>query len=107
MDLRGQGLTTWGLLCHDVADALGTHGPQYRHIVVDEEQDLGPAELRLLRALVAPGPDDLFLCADPGQRIFRARSSWLSSGIDVRGRSSRLRINYRTSSWRSAPSPTA
>ncbi|PTA66912.1 3'-5' exonuclease [Deinococcus arcticus] len=96
-ELRRQGQTTWGLLCHDVADALATQGPPFDHAVVDEAQDLGPAELRLLRALVAAGPDDLFLCADPAQRIFRARSSWLSSGIDVRGRASRLKINYRTS----------
>lgn len=96
-DLRASGQTTWSLLCHDVADALAARPFPFTHVVADETQDLGPAELRLLRALAATGPDDLFLCADPGQRIYRARHSWLSSGIDVRGRSSRLRINYRTS----------
>lgn len=95
--LRSCGETTWNLLLHEVTRALETRGPQFNHAVIDEAQDLGRAELSFLRALVSPGENDLFLCGDPGQRIFRARSSWLACGIDVRGRSHRLKINYRTS----------
>jgi superfamily I DNA/RNA helicase len=68
----------------------------YRHVVVDEAQDLNPAQWRLLRAAVAPGPDDLFIVADPHQRIYDNRVSLASLGINVRGRSRRLTINYRT-----------
>ena len=96
-ELNRQGETTWGLLCHQVAGALEQQGPRFQHVITDEAQDLGPAELRLLRALVDPGPDDLMLCGDAGQRVYRGRSSWLAMGVDVRGRSSRLKINYRTS----------
>ena len=53
--------------------------------------------MRLLRALAASRPDDLMLCGDAGQRVYRGRSSWLAMGVDVRGRSIRLKINYRTS----------
>jgi len=70
--------------------------PRYRHILVDEAQDLHPAQWRLLRAAVAPGPDDLFIAADPHQRVYENRVSLASLRISVRGRSRRLALNYRT-----------
>ena len=70
--------------------------PCYQHILVDEGQDLHPAQWRLLRAAVLPGPDDLFIAADPHQRIYKNRVSFASLGIGVRGRSRRLALNYRT-----------
>ena len=70
--------------------------PRYRHILVDEAQDLHPSQWRLLRAAVAPGPDDLFIAADPHQRIYDNRVSLASLRISVRGRSRRLSLNYRT-----------
>ena len=70
--------------------------PPYRHILVDEAQDLHPSQWRLLRAAVAPGPDDLFIAADPHQRVYDNRVSLASLRISVRGRSRRLSLNYRT-----------
>ena len=60
--------------------------PRYRHILVDEAQDLHPSQWRLLRAAVAPGPDDLFIAADPHQRVYDNRVSLASLRISVRGR---------------------
>jgi superfamily I DNA/RNA helicase len=68
----------------------------FTHVIVDEAQDLGVAELRMMASL-ATGPNALFFAGDLGQRIFQLPFSWRSLGIDVRGRSSSLRINYRTS----------
>ncbi len=68
----------------------------YQHVIVDEAQDLHPAQWRLLRATVKEGPDDLFIVGDPHQRIYDNRVSLASMGISVRGRSRRLRVNYRT-----------
>ncbi|MFE9691904.1 UvrD-helicase domain-containing protein [Micromonospora sp. NPDC005806] len=73
---------------------LTVHG--YDHVVVDEAQDLHPAQWRVLRAAVAPGPDDLFITGDPHQRIYDSRVSLNALGISVAGRSSRLRVNYRS-----------
>ena len=70
--------------------------PLYRHILVDEAQDLHPTQWRLLRAAVAPGPDDLFIAADPHQRIYDNKVSLASLRISVRGRSRKLSLNYRT-----------
>lgn len=68
----------------------------FTHVIVDEAQDLGVAELRMMGAL-ASGLNALFFAGDLGQRIFQLPFSWAALGVDVRGRSSSLRINYRTS----------
>jgi superfamily I DNA/RNA helicase len=75
----------------------GRERKAFTHIVVDEAQDLGVPELRLLAAIAASGPDALFFAGDLGQRIFQQPFSWAGLGIDVRGRSQRLKVNYRTS----------
>jgi superfamily I DNA/RNA helicase len=69
----------------------------YEFAIVDEAQDLGVAELRFLAALGGQRPDDLFFAGDLGQRIFQTPFSWKNLGVDVRGRSYTLGINYRTS----------
>jgi superfamily I DNA/RNA helicase len=73
-----------------------TTGPRYRHVVVDEAQDLSPAHWMLLRAMVAPGPNDMFLAGDTHQRIYDNYVSLGSLGINIRGRSSRLTLSYRS-----------
>ena len=72
------------------------HGP-YDFAVVDESQDLGVAQLRFLASLVGNKPNGLFFAGDLGQRIFQQPFSWRDLGVEVRGRSRTLRINYRTS----------
>jgi len=94
-ELRAMGRTTWSELCHEVARGAASE-PPFRHVVADEVQDFGPAELTFLRALVRAGPDDLLVCGDAGQRIFVRPIALAHVGIDVRGRSTRLRVNYRT-----------
>lgn len=95
--LAERGWMTWNGLCHAVARLLESRGEHpFAHVVADEAQDFGPAELTLLRALVPDGADDLFLCGDAGQRIYKLPYSWLAAGVDIRGRSTRLQVNYRT-----------
>lgn len=68
----------------------------FDHVIVDESQDLTPAHFQLLRALVAQGPDDLFLCEDSHQRIYGQKVTLSHYGIEIRGRARRLTLNYRT-----------
>jgi len=72
------------------------HTP-FEYCVIDEAQDVGAAELRLLSVLGGDRLNSLFFAGDLGQRIFQAPFSWRSLGVDVRGRSQILRVNYRTS----------
>lgn len=94
---RGAGLRSALQLTEDVA-ALLERAPAdlFDHILVDEAQDLHPAQWRLLRALVPAGPDDLFIVGDAFQRIYGNNASLRSVGIETRGRSIRLRRNYRS-----------
>jgi mRNA-degrading endonuclease RelE of RelBE toxin-antitoxin system len=81
-----------------LAAALAKDGARpFDFAVVDESQDLGVAHLRFLAALGRRRPDALFFSGDLGQRIFQQPFSWKELGIEVRGRSSTLRGNYRTS----------
>ncbi len=73
------------------------HRKPFDHILIDEAQDLGPAELRFFAAISAEGDNALFFAGDLGQRIFQHPYSWKSLGVDVRGRSYTLKVCYRTS----------
>lgn len=68
----------------------------YRAVLADEVQDLSPPELKLLRAIVSPGPNDMFLVGDAHQRIYSNMATLGACGIEIRGRSKRLKLNYRT-----------
>lgn len=95
--LSGRGMMTLAQLYAAVSDAYRERTDKpFTHVIVDEAQDLGVGEL-LMMASIATGPNALFFAGDLGQRIFQQPFSWKSLGVDVRGRSSSLRINYRTS----------
>ena len=96
--LEERKLTTHAALFTSLAIALakGNH-PPFDFAVVDEAQDVSVAHLRFFAALGASRPDALFFAGDLGQRIFQQPFSWKSLGVDIRGRSRTLRINYRTS----------
>lgn len=71
--------------------------PRYAHIIVDEAQDFSDNAYRLLRALAGEEhKNDLFIVGDSHQRIYRNRPTLSKCGVNIRGRSSILRINYRT-----------
>jgi superfamily I DNA/RNA helicase len=96
--LAAQKLVTWAEVFARLAErARAGKAPAYDHVVVDEAQDLGMPEARFLAAMAGDRPDGLFFTGDLGQRIFQQPFSWKALGIDVRGRSISLRINYRTS----------
>jgi mRNA-degrading endonuclease RelE of RelBE toxin-antitoxin system len=69
----------------------------FEHVVVDEAQDISAPQLRFLSALGGQQRNALFFAGDLGQRIFQMPFSWKSLGVDVRGRSRTLHVNYRTS----------
>jgi hypothetical protein len=76
--------------------AGGARAP-YDFAIVDEAQDLSVAQLRFFAALCGNRPNALFFAGDLGQRIFQSPFSWKALGVEVRGRSRTLRVNYRTS----------
>jgi mRNA-degrading endonuclease RelE of RelBE toxin-antitoxin system len=96
--LSGRNLITYSTLFSQLASRLAeSNRPPFDFAVLDEAQDVTVAQLRFLAALSAGRPNGLFCAGDLGQRIFQQPFSWKSLGVDIRGRSSTLRINYRTS----------
>ncbi len=96
--LTAEQYMTWPEVFTGLADALSRRPTRpFDHVVIDEAQDLAPAELRFFAALAPAKQDGLFLSGDIGQRIFQHPFSWASLGVDVRGRSYTLKVCYRTS----------
>lgn len=79
----------------DRAAASGA-GRWFDHVLVDEGQDLSPAQWQLIRALVEEGPNDIFIAEDSHQRIYGHRLVLAHYGLRITGRSRRLTLNYRT-----------
>jgi mRNA-degrading endonuclease RelE of RelBE toxin-antitoxin system len=96
--LKAEGLITNSAMFNQLA-AYFTNGARspFEFTVIDESQDVSIAQLRFLAALGGGRTNSLFFAGDLGQRIFQQPFSWKALGVDVRGRSSTLRINYRTS----------
>ena len=96
--LEGSGKLPSHLLMRRAMDLLvvGKAASPYDAVIVDELQDLSPAALRFLAALASKTPSALMLLGDGGQRIYPGGFSLKGLGIDVRGRSRVLRLNYRT-----------
>ena len=97
-NLKDRELLDWTGLCQRALELLtdGSTSSPYTAVIVDEVQDLTPSELRFLKALCSVQLGNLLLCGDTGQRIYPGGFSLRSLGIEVRGRASVLRINYRT-----------
>lgn len=73
---------------------------KYAHVLVDEIQDFSLEALRLIKALSPIDEetrDPLCTAGDGHQRIYRTKIPLSRAGINIRGRSRRLKINYRTS----------
>jgi len=96
--LDRQGVLSWPMIFGKVTEYFAARADKpFTHAVVDEAQDLGVPELRMLAAITPQTPDALFFAGDLGQRIFQEPFSWKALGVDIRGRSRTLKVNYRTS----------
>lgn len=96
--LKYQGLLTYPQLFTSLADNLKNKKSLiYDFTIVDEAQDISVSHLKLFSALGSGRNNALFFAGDLGQRIFQQPFSWKSVGVDIRGRSRTLRVNYRTS----------
>jgi hypothetical protein len=83
-----------------LTSALATHidkiAPIYTNVLVDEAQDFGTTELRIIRRLVSAGPNDIFLCGDVAQTVLPKHRVLNEAGIEI-GTRERIQQNYRNS----------
>lgn len=94
--LNGRNLTTWSTIFRNL-NIKNDPFLNFEHVIVDEAQDISVAELGFLSRNFSKKPNGLLFAGDMGQRIFRSPFSWMSLGVDVRGKSYTLTVNYRTS----------
>ncbi|KMO96550.1 3'-5' exonuclease [Streptomyces roseus] len=86
---------------HDMAAAVRDHqaaddGPRmYRHVIIDEGQDLSPEEIRSLAEVVDPEGSVTFF-GDYAQQIYGQGMSWRACGLKV-ARVEMFKDNYRNS----------
>jgi mRNA-degrading endonuclease RelE of RelBE toxin-antitoxin system len=96
--MKANQLITLSQMFTDLATFYSTNVSRpFEFIITDEAQDVSIAQLRFLAALGTDSGNSLFFAGDLGQRIFQQPFSWKALGVDVRGRATTLRINYRTS----------
>lgn len=96
--LKSRNLLTCAELFNQLSVTLANQkNPPFDFAVIDEAQDISVSQLRFFAALGGDRPNALFFAGDLGQRIFQQPFSWKALGIDIRGRSRTLRVNYRTS----------
>jgi hypothetical protein len=95
--LRAAGLLRWSALPRILCLARDRHGllQRYDHILLDEAQFCVPSWFQAVKLSLAER-GQLFLCADPNQGFMKSGLSWRSAGLDVAGRTKRLRRSYRS-----------
>jgi superfamily I DNA/RNA helicase len=97
-ELKRRKLITHAELFTSLAAAISkSKNVVFDSAIVDEAQDISVAHLQFFAALGGGRPNALFFAGDLGQRIFQQPFSWKALGVDIRGRSRTLRVNYRTS----------
>ena len=73
------------------------YNTSYRHILVDEGQDFSSSAYSMIRKIAGPEHEnDIFIVGDAHQRIYRNTATLSKCGINIKGRSRKLKINYRT-----------
>lgn len=93
----GKHITHAAMFSRLASRLAGAKNLPFDFAVIDEAQDVDVPQLRFLAALGGGRPNALFFAGDLGQRIFQTPFSWKALGVDIRGRSRTLHINYRTS----------
>jgi superfamily I DNA/RNA helicase len=72
----------------------------YKAIIVDEAQDMGTEAFKLIRQMIpetrGDNRNDIFIVGDAHQRIYNRKMILSQCGINIKGRSRKLRVNYRT-----------
>jgi superfamily I DNA/RNA helicase len=93
---------TWELMRREALKMLrsGAVERAYTAVVVDEAQDLSQASMQLLIELAGGLPSPrLTVVGDGQQSIYPGGFSLRSLGVEVRGRSTVLRTNWRNTYW--------
>jgi hypothetical protein len=98
MILKAKELITLSQMFSELAafDSPNVSRP-FEFLIVDLAQDVSVAQRKFLAATESGRGNILFFAGNLGRPIFQQPFSWKALGVDVRGRATTPRINYRTS----------
>lgn len=68
---------------------------KYDHILVDDAHQFSPLAFEIIRKYLKPKTGQLYISQDPRQGINNPISLWKDTGLDLRGKSTRLLNNYQ------------
>jgi len=95
--LERRNMRLWSSLPRDIVSTENTGAIKlYRHILIDEAQFFAPSWFQVVKRCLEHSDSSLFLCADPNQGFLKGRLSWKRVGLDVAGKTKKLRKSYRT-----------
>lgn len=94
--MRAVGVIDYLGLTSALSSHLAQIEPRFTNILVDEAQDFGTTELSIVRKLVSPGLNDIFLCGDVAQTVLPKHRSMTEAGFSSLERR-QIRRNYRNS----------
>ena len=94
--MRAVGVVDYLGLSISIAKHIDKITPAYDHVLVDEAQDFGTYELRVVRRLASPGPNDIFLCGDIAQTVLPKHRNLSEANIELKTRD-KIQQNYRNS----------
>ncbi|MBL8714280.1 MAG: UvrD-helicase domain-containing protein [Alphaproteobacteria bacterium] len=93
--MRAIGIIDYLGLTSAATEIIDSIKPIYDHIIIDEAQDFGTTELRILRHVTKSGPNDIYLCGDLAQHILPKKQLLREAGIDISNRKNHITKNYR------------
>ncbi len=95
-------LVLWKLLILDDAEARGRLEERFRHVLVDEYQDVSPLQAELMERSAA-GSGNLMIVGDDAQSIYRFRGAELALLLDFPTRFPDAKIYRLETNYRSTP----
>jgi hypothetical protein len=90
-DWSGIALLAWRLI-----RSGGIRVEPFDFIYIDEAQFFAPVWFSIIRSALKLETGRIHLAADPTQGFLKRRQAWSQCGLDLRGRSTRLRKSYRS-----------
>lgn len=90
-DWSGIALAAWQLIRFGKI-----HPPQFDFIYIDEAQFFAPVWFQIILSARKSAASQILIAADPTQGFLKRRLAWSACGLDMRGRSTRLRRSYRS-----------
>lgn len=95
--MRAVGVTDYMNISSALYKYMDRLVPMFHHVLIDEAQDFGTVELKLIRRMTYKGSNDLFFSGDITQTILPKHQNFDMADVDIKKRKLKITKNYRNS----------